>query len=80
MIVTDTIPLPPGAEAARIKVLSVAPLFGEAIKRIHRGESVGALFTSEVENTSNLTFWKDDGDTSERPAVLAGAAATPIET
>ena len=80
VIVTDTIPLPPGAEAARIKVLSVAPLFGEAIKRIHHGESVGALFTSEVEHTSNLTFWKDDGDVSERPAVLAGRAATPVET
>jgi ribose-phosphate pyrophosphokinase len=80
VIVTDTIPLPPGAEAARIKVLSVAPLFGEAIKRIHRGESVGALFTSEVERTKELTFWKDDGDIGDRPAMLAGRAATPIET
>ena len=25
-------------------ILSVAPLFGEAIRRIHEGESVGALF------------------------------------
>ncbi|MFN2484528.1 MAG: ribose-phosphate diphosphokinase [Candidatus Limnocylindria bacterium] len=80
VIVTDTIPLPAAAEAARIKVLSVAPLFGEAIKRIHRGESVGALFTSEVERTKELTFWKDDGDSGELPAVLAGRAATPIET
>jgi ribose-phosphate pyrophosphokinase len=28
----------------KIKVLSVARLFAEAIKRIHIGESVGALF------------------------------------
>ena len=34
-------------EAKRIKqlnVISVAPLMAEAIKRIHSGESVGALF------------------------------------
>ena len=34
------------ASASRkITTLSVAPLIGEAIKRIHRGESVGALFS-----------------------------------
>ena len=41
VVVTDTIPLPPGVDDSRITVLSVAPLFGEAIRRIHRGESVG---------------------------------------
>jgi ribose-phosphate pyrophosphokinase len=29
----------------KISVLSVAPLLGEAIKRIHRNESVSRLFT-----------------------------------
>ena len=43
VIVTDTIPLPEGVESERIAILSVAPLFGEAIRRIHRGESVGPL-------------------------------------
>jgi ribose-phosphate pyrophosphokinase len=28
----------------KVRVLSVAPLFAEAIRRIHEGESVGALF------------------------------------
>jgi ribose-phosphate pyrophosphokinase len=28
----------------KITVLSVAPLLGEAIRRIHTGQSVGALF------------------------------------
>ena len=60
VIVTDTIPLPPDANRERITVLSVAPLFGEAIKRIHRGESVGALFSSEVALVENMTFW--DGE------------------
>ena len=57
VVVTDTIPLPPGADRARITVLSVAPLFGEAIRRIHRGESVGALFSSEVQLVEEMTFW-----------------------
>jgi ribose-phosphate pyrophosphokinase len=79
VIVTDTIPLPPGADDPRITVLSVAPLFGEAIKRIHRGESVGALFSSEVELVEEMTFWDDDdadqrGDAAEqRLSVSAGA-------
>ncbi|MBL0715018.1 MAG: ribose-phosphate pyrophosphokinase [Desulfosarcina sp.] len=45
LVVTDTIPL--GAEAAacdKIKVLSIAPLVGEAIIRGHRGDSVTSLF------------------------------------
>jgi ribose-phosphate pyrophosphokinase len=62
VIVTDTIPLPPEADDPRITVLSVAPLFGEAIKRIHRGESVGALFSSEVEMVEEMTFWEEDED------------------
>ena len=62
VIVTDTIPLPPEADDPRITVLSVAPLFGEAIKRIHRGESVGALFASEVRMVEEMTFWDEDAD------------------
>ena len=36
----------PRSKLDKIKVLSVAPLIGEAITRIHRGDSVGALFSS----------------------------------
>ena len=57
VIVTDTIPPPAMADGSRITVLSVAPLFGEAIRRIHRGESVGALFSSEVQLVEEMTFW-----------------------
>jgi ribose-phosphate pyrophosphokinase len=65
VIVTDTIPLPEEADADRITVLSVAPLFGEAIRRIHRGESVGALFSSEVELVEEMTFWGAHGEDEE---------------
>jgi len=45
VVVTDTIPLTEQAKKlGRIKVLSVAPMLGEAIKRIYRNESVSSLF------------------------------------
>ena len=48
-----------GKRIAKITTLSIAPLIGEAIKRIHRGESVGALFSSEVEFTQEMLLWED---------------------
>jgi ribose-phosphate pyrophosphokinase len=42
--ITDTIPLKPEQMLPKIKVLTVGPLLGQAIKRIHRNESVSMLF------------------------------------
>jgi len=45
LLVTNTIPVEAAmARCPRIKALSVAPLLGEAIKRIHDGASVSSLF------------------------------------
>jgi ribose-phosphate pyrophosphokinase len=44
LILTDTLPLPPEKHLPIITVLSVGPLFAEAIQRIHGGGSIGALF------------------------------------
>jgi ribose-phosphate pyrophosphokinase len=44
LILTDTIPLSEEKRIPQLSVLSVAPLLGEAIKRIHRNESVSRLF------------------------------------
>ena len=44
VVVTDTIPMSPEKRNGKITVLSVAPLLGEAIYRIHRGLSVGEMF------------------------------------
>lgn len=44
IIVTDTIPLREHVLCAKIKVLSVAPLIGEAIRRIHEQKSISKLF------------------------------------
>lgn len=44
VVVTNTIPIPPEKMLSRITVLSVGPLIGEVIRRIHLGLSVGELF------------------------------------
>lgn len=45
VVVTDTIPLNGKAQAcSKIEVLSVAQLFGEAIRRIHSADSLSSLF------------------------------------
>jgi ribose-phosphate pyrophosphokinase len=46
VVTTNTVPLVPAKLAAlpQLRVLSVAPLLAEAIKRIHDGESVSSLF------------------------------------
>jgi ribose-phosphate pyrophosphokinase len=44
VVVTNSIPVNEEKRAARVTVLSVAPLLGEAIRRIHDEESVSTLF------------------------------------
>lgn len=44
VVVTDSLPLPEGAERARVSQVGIAELFGQAIHAIHTGESVSALF------------------------------------
>ena len=45
LIVTNTIPITPEKNISRLKVLSVAPLLGEAMVRIHEDLSVSKLFS-----------------------------------
>ena len=44
IVITDSIPLPPEKSLPNITVLSAASLLGQAIKRIHRNESVSMMF------------------------------------
>ena len=46
LLVTDSIETQPVVLASKVQVVSVAPLFGEAIRRIHRRESISVLFPS----------------------------------
>ena len=84
VVLTDTVPLPAAKRLRQITTLSVAPLIGEAIKRIHRGESVGALFSSEVSFTQEMILWEDgvpraldtrDDDEASGPDASVGPSA-----
>ena len=44
IIITDTISISKEKKIDKIKIVSVASIFGEAVNRIHNGESVSALF------------------------------------
>lgn len=47
LVVTNTIPIPREKQIEKIKVLTIAPLFAEAIKRIHKEEPLGELFKNK---------------------------------
>ncbi len=44
IVVTDTVPVNEKKKLDKITVLPIAPLLGEAIQRIHTGQSIGAMF------------------------------------
>lgn len=44
VVITNTIPLPKEKQLPQIKVLSIAPLFAEAIRRLNENRAMGDLF------------------------------------
>ncbi|MCH8160315.1 MAG: ribose-phosphate pyrophosphokinase [Chloroflexi bacterium] len=64
VVVTDTVPLPPEKRWPQLTVLSIAPLIGEAISRIHTGRSIGELFQMDKE---------EDGSDPKVPNAMVGA-------
>jgi ribose-phosphate pyrophosphokinase len=44
LITTDSVETQPAPLSAKVRVVSVAPLFAEAIRRIHNRESISVLF------------------------------------
>jgi ribose-phosphate pyrophosphokinase len=44
IVCTNTVPIPEEKRVPKLAVLSVAPALAEAMRRIHNGESVSALF------------------------------------
>lgn len=48
-VTTDSVPIPPEKRLSNMTILSVAPLFGEAIRRIHQGGSIGELFRQKAD-------------------------------
>jgi ribose-phosphate pyrophosphokinase len=50
LFTTNTIHIQESKKIDKIKVLSVAPLLGEAIKRIHKRESISMLFSKTIDS------------------------------
>jgi ribose-phosphate pyrophosphokinase len=48
VVTTDTVPIPEAERDAKLTVISIAPPLAEAIRRIHVGESVSALFDAAL--------------------------------
>jgi ribose-phosphate pyrophosphokinase len=44
IVCTNTVPMPAGEDTEKLTTLSIAPALAEAVRRIHNGESVSALF------------------------------------
>ena len=44
IVTTNSIPIPPEKQLPNLTILSVAPLLGEVIRRVHEGRSVGEVF------------------------------------
>jgi len=47
LVITNTVPIPEEKRLDKIKILSIAPLFAEAIKRLNQAEPLGELFLTD---------------------------------
>jgi ribose-phosphate pyrophosphokinase len=54
IVTTDTVYIPPDMRDPKLHLLSVAPVFGEAIRRNYLRESIGDLFIFGDESTGNF--------------------------
>jgi ribose-phosphate pyrophosphokinase len=54
IVTTDTVPIPPERRHPKLHLLSVAPVFGDAIRRNYLRESIGDLFIYGDESPDSL--------------------------
>lgn len=58
ILITDTIELPKGKSIGKIKVISIAPLLAETIKRQHEGTPMGVVYDKLYEKVKKKTHKK----------------------
>ena len=54
VVTTDTVPIPAEKRSPKLTILSVAPVFGEAIWRNYTRQSIGDLFTFSDDNIEEI--------------------------
>src|SRR5208282_2254583 len=84
LLVTDSIETQPVVLSHKVEVVSVAPLFGEAIRRIHDKESISVLFPAKTTRSGSQaswprfgSFWTLGGVRKYLLFVLSGAISGP---
>lgn len=55
IVTTDTVPIPPAKRVDCLKIISVAPVFGEAIWRNYNRQSIGDLFSFHDDQKEDST-------------------------
>ena len=77
LLVTDSVETQPVTFSQKVEVVSVAPLFGEAIRRIHNRESISILFPSMRVTRGDIVKEREVGrDCMEDVAALFLEAVT----
>jgi ribose-phosphate pyrophosphokinase len=75
IVCSNSVPVPAAHE--KLHVLSVAPALAEAIRRIHNGESVSALFVQLAELSGQPTRVSSSTGMVRMPAVFSAYSAKP---
>ena len=78
LVVTNSLPLSPEQRLPNMKIISVAPLLGEAIRRIHRNESVSYLFDWRPMAVPRSTPQRPCADRHWPMLGLPSAASRPV--
>jgi ribose-phosphate pyrophosphokinase len=56
VVVTNTVDVPPEKQFDRLTIISVAPILGEAIQRIHAGASVSSVYRTSGTYQARMAF------------------------
>ena len=67
---TDTIPLQAGVDDGKVTVLSIAPLFGEAISASIAARAWAPSSRRRSSMVEEMTFWSEDAESDDGPEAI----------